>query len=45
MQQDEFNYDPNMDENDKLVWLSVEDISKSDKIDYADSLILKSLKN
>ncbi|MFT8849397.1 MAG: NUDIX hydrolase [Liquorilactobacillus satsumensis] len=45
VQQDEFNYDPNMNENDKLVWLSVEDISKSDKIDYADSLILKSLKN
>lgn len=43
--QDEFNYDPTKDENDKLVWLSIEDISKSDKIDYADSLILKSLKN
>lgn len=45
LKQDAFAYDPNNDENDKLEWVSLQDISSKKNIDYADSLLLKSLKN
>lgn len=45
VKQDAFTYDPNNDENDKLEWVTLQEISRKKNIDYADSLILKSLKN
>lgn len=45
VKQDAFTYDPDNDENDKLEWMTLQDVSNKKNIDYADSLILKSLKN
>lgn len=45
VKQDDFTYDPETDENDKLEWVAIQNISREKKIDYADSLILESLKN
>lgn len=45
VEQDAFTYDPNNDENDKLEWITLQDVSNKKNIDYADTLILKSLKN
>lgn len=43
--QDVFTYDPNNYENDKLEWMTPQDISNKKNIDYADSLIFESLTN
>jgi len=45
VKQDDFTYDPETDENDKLEWVAIQKISREKKIDYADSLILQSLKH